>query len=417
MVAGNAAISGAPADQANAQRAALAAQQQAEQQNLYLQLTATYGQSYVATADYAAKVAALTQAQQAEAAALEVQIQQAATQRAVASQQQDISVAGRLITARATLSGSPADQASAQIAALAANQQAEIQNQYLQLVQTYGASYIATRDYANKVAALVQAQQAEAQVLQQQIDRANLERSFASQQQDVSFAVRFQTAAAQVSGGPGAQNAAALAAFDAQAQAEQQNLYLSLTSTYGMAYAATQEYADKLTALQKAQGEERLALQIQQDDALKSQATASISSLNQYALSLQAGSQSPLSPQAKLDLAQRQFDIQSGLAGAGDYTAVQSLQQYSSAYLTAASDVYGSASIDYVQAFGKVITALATVGSESPDILTASILQTETRTQTEILVEQLQELQDEVKALRLELAQGTAAPARVAGTP
>jgi hypothetical protein len=187
---------------------------------------------------------------------------------------------------------------------------------------------------------------------------------------------------------------------------------MNLTATYGAAYALTQDYANKLTALQKAQGEERLALQKQQDDALKSQASASIASLNQYAISLQTSDKSPLSPQAQLALAQRQFDTQANLAASGNYGAVQTLQQYSDAYLSAAHNVYGSG-IDYVQAFGKVITALATVGAQSPDLLTASVLQTETRTQTAILVEQLQDLQDEVKQLRVQLAQGTSAPARV----
>ena len=242
---------------------------------------------------------------------------------------------------------------------------------------------------------------------------SNRQTALTSQQQNAGFDTLYENAAAQVSGGIAAQNKASLDALDAQAQAEMDNLKLSLVQTYGDAYATSQDYADKLTALQKAQGEERLALQQQQNDALKSQATQSITALNQYAIGLQTSDKSPYSPQAQLTLARGQFTTQAALAAGGNFAAVQTLQQYSDAYLAAAHTVFGSG-VDYVKAFGQVITALATVGAETPDTLTASILQTETRTQTQILVEQLQELQDEVHQLRLQVQQGTAAPARVA---
>ncbi len=347
-----------------------------------------------------------------------------------ASQQQDQSFATRYENAAAQISGTPQALGTAQLDALGAQASAELENLKESLVQTYGDAYAGTKEYGDKIAALTKAQGEERLALEKQVAdqstqvataaaataaataRTTLENLYASQQQDATFSVRYMTAAAQLSGSVAAQNQAALAAFDAQAQAEQQNLYLSLTATYGIAYATTAEYAAKLSALAEAQGEERLALQKQQDDAVKAQAVSAISSLNQYAASLQTSSTSPLSPTAQLDLAKSQFESQSKLAQGGDFSAIQTLQQYSDAYLNAAHNVYGSG-IDYVKAFSSVINALATVSTDSADTLTASVYQSETRTQTQILVDQLQELQDEVKQLRLQIVQGTAAPARV----
>ena len=401
-----------PAVAPQAARYAFDVQAQQEQQALYLSLTATYGNAYAQTQEYADKLLALQKVQGEERLVLEQTLHDRQMQQDIANQQQDANLRTRVQNARAQLSGAPTTMATAEIDALRAQQLTERQSFQVGLLSTFGDAYASTKEYYDKLAALNDAQVAEMQLLQAQIDRASLERNIASQQQDQSFATRYTNAAAQVSGSVSDQNAAALAAFDAQAQAEIQNLYLSLTATYGVAYALTQDYANKLTALQKAQGEERLALQKQQDDALKSQAVGTISSLNQYAISLQTGDKSPLSPKAQLDLAQRQFETQAQLASHGNYAAVQTLQQYSEAYLAAAHTVFGSG-MDYVQAFSKVISTLATVASQSPDALTASILQTETRTQTAILVEQLQELQDEVKQLRLQLVQGQTAPARV----
>jgi hypothetical protein len=406
-------VTGTLADTHKAQLSGLDAQAQTEMDTLKLTLQQTYGDAYTTSKEYGDKVNALAKAQGEERLALEKQqadqIRQAQEQIA----NQNIALYGRYVKDLGDLAGTLAERQSSQRLALTYTQRGEAANLSQSLV---AAGHPATSaEYQQLMNLLVLAQKAEVDLLNKQIARTNLENSYASQQQNASFATRYQTAAAQVSGSAKAQQAAALAAFDAQALAERRSLYLSLTATYGDSYALTKEYADKLSALQKAQGEERLALQKQQDDQLKSQATQSISSLNQYALGLQTSDKSPLSPQAQLSLTKRQFDTQADLAAKGNYGAVQTLQSYSEAYLSAAHNVYGSG-MDYVQAFGRVITALASVAAQTPDALTASILQNETRNQTQILVEQLTALKEEVKQLRLQVAQGQSAPARVAAT-
>ena len=407
------AVSGDPATIAKAAMDAFNVQAQNEIDNLYVSLTATYGVAYATTQEYADKQTALQKAQGEERLALQVQQNHAAQQLAIQSTAQDRSFSVRYGTAAAAISGDPGRINQAALSAFDVQAAGELDNLKLSLRTTYGDAYTTTAAYGAKITALQKAQGEERLALQVQQAHATTQLQISSQQQNLSFATRYQTAAAQISGGVAAQNAAALAALDAQATAELQNLRLNLTQTYGDAYATTKDYSDKITALTKAQGEERLALQQQQNDALKSQATSVITSLNQYAIGLQTSDKSPYSPQAQLTLARGQFTTQAALAAGGNFAAVQTLQQYSDAYLAAAHTVFGSG-VDYVKAFGQVITALATVGAETPDTLTASILQTETRTQTQILVEQLQELQDEVHQLRLQVQQGTAAPARVA---
>jgi hypothetical protein len=386
-------------------------QQASEMDNFKLGLRQAYGDAYTNTQEYWIKVGALVDTQTKETAALVAQQAAQSTQLSISYWSQAQGFLNRTEAAQGLSGGGTIAQTQqAQRNALARSQETETRSLPASLIAL---GYNPGEYWFNyQVDLQKQAQTAETAALEHQIAMSNRQTALTSQQQNAGFDTRYENAAAQVSGGIAAQNKASLDALDAQAQAEMDNLKLSLVQTYGDAYATSQDYADKLTALQKAQGEERLSLQKQQDDQLKSQATASISALNQYAMSLQTSSESPLSPQGKFDLAKTQFDTQSGLAASGNYAAVQTLQTYATNYLDAAHTLYGSGT-DYVTAFGRVITALATVGGQTPDALTASVLQTETRSQTAQLVEQLQELQDEVKQLRLQLTQGTSAPARV----
>jgi hypothetical protein len=403
IIGANATVAGTPQAASDAARAQLQFQQVAEQQNLAVSLRTQYGAGYASDPAARQMIALLQQAQSAEQRALVVQQQQADDQRATQSGEQGRDYTVRYFEAFLKRTSATPDALEAySVTALQVQQQKEIDQLRLSRTDTTG----------SQMQALVAAQAQETALLVQQNRQADIQRGFQGQQQDASFSVRYAVAAASVSGNQSASNAAALAQFDAQAKAEQQNLYLSLIQTYGVAYATTVDYSRKLTALQKAEGEERLALAQQQNDALKATATSSIQSLVQYAQSLRTSSLSPLSPTAQLDIAKKEFATQSGLASSGNFAAVQTLQQYADAYLNAAHTVYGSGT-NYVQAFSQVISTLASVGAASPDALTASVLASETRGQTAILVEQLQELQDEVKQLRLQISQGNLAPARV----
>ena len=403
IIGANATVAGTPQAAEAAQTSQLAIQQVTEQQNLAVSLRAQYGAGYATDPAARQMITLLQQAQQAEQASLAVQQRQADAQRATATTEQSADFTVRYFEAYLKRTSATPDALEAySVTALQVQQQKERDQLRLSNTDTTG----------SQMQELVAAQAQETALLVQQNRQADIQRGFEGQQQDASFSVRYAVAAASVSGNQSASNAAALAQFDAQAKAEQQNLYLSLTQTYGVAYTTTVDYSRKLTALQKAEGEERLALAQQQNDALKATATSSIQSLVQYAQSLRTSSLSPLSPTAQLDIAKKEFATQSGLASSGNFAAVQTLQQYADAYLNAAHTVYGSGT-NYVQAFSQVISTLASVGAASPDALTASVLASETRGQTAILVEQLQELQDEVKQLRLQISQGNLAPARV----
>jgi hypothetical protein len=388
----------------------VAAQQ--ETQDFYTQARDSYGDAYTVSEEYYRKLNNLIAVQGQERLVLEQTLNQRLRQQAISSWQQDIGFTTRRDTARAAISRDPIAVASASLSALYVQQVEEMQNLKEGLASTYGDAYTTTAEYYGKVGSLQEAQTAEMQSAQQTINRQLRQLTIDSANQNAGFAQRYQTAHAAVTGSTADKNAAALAQQDEAAREELTNLYLSLTNTYGDAYALTAEYGDKINALVKAQGEERLELEKQQQDALTSTAEASIASLVEYSKTLQTSDKSPLSPLAQLDLAKSQFQTQSGLASSGDYGAIQTLQNYSETYLAAAHTVYGSG-IDYVKAFSEVISTLADISTQTPDMLTASVLQQETRSQTAILVEQLQELKDEVVALRLQVAQGTSAPARV----
>jgi hypothetical protein len=206
---------------------------------------------------------------------------------------------------------------------------------------------------------------------------------------------------------------AALYAFDTQAEAQREDYAKGLTDMWGPAYAASAAYAQQVAQLETTLGKERLVVIQQITAGATTAATAAISALKDYAVSLSTSQASPLSPQARLDAAQRQFNAVSGAAGAGNASSIQQLQGYANTLLAQASQFYGSGG-GYVAVFNQVVNALNKVATQTPDTLTASFLALETRTQTATLVEQLQALRDEVVKLRQQVATGNVAPGRIA---
>ena len=207
-----------------------------------------------------------------------------------------------------------------------------------------------------------------------------------------------------------------LTAFDTQAAQETYNLKKQLLDL-----GQTDAYvSSEMIRLEKVQTDERLAIQknyvdaaIAQEEARAQTANGTIASLVNYAHGLRYGGGSTLTPEQKLAEASQQFDAVSSSAIAGNYGSLQQIQSYSDALLSASRDVNGSGT-GYVNDFNRVIEVLDKLSSVSADTLTASVMQQETRTQTEILNASLQALRDEVIALRREVAQGNAAPARLA---
>lgn len=183
--------------------------------------------------------------------------------------------------------------------------------------------------------------------------------------------------------------------------------------------AIVQKYAEQATAAERQAAEGRLAEQRRaEEEALRMQeeaarqardATAGVlSNLADYARSLRIGDRNPASPVDQYGDAVRQFQAVSGAAAAGDFRSARDLTGYADTLLAASREVNGSG-LAYVRDFDRVQQALASVAEVSPDTLTASAAAEQTREQTTAITDELGRLRAEVTALRREMAQQTRA--------
>ena len=127
---------------------------------------------------------------------------------------------------------------------------------------------------------------------------------------------------------------------------------------------------------------------------------------------LESSSASPLSPQAQYSLASQQFTTDATAAAGGDYNSLNNLTTYADTFLAASRTVNGSGA-QYATDFQAVLNALTTAANTSPDVLTAGVLQSEIRTQTQQLDDALSDLGTKLDAIKAQLAQGAATPARI----
>ena len=214
----------------------------------------------------------------------------------------------------------------------------------------------------------------------------------------------------------GNQQASDLNTYNLKAIAETTAYQRQLVDFYGVSFLATQDYQNRMTALQTVQEGERLAIAKKYADAITAThntIAGLVTNLTTYAQGLQTSALSPLSAQSQLTLARNQFQAVAGAAAAGDYNSTQKLQTYSDSFLNASRAVNGSGAA-YVADFNKVLDALNTVATAPVDTLTASYQASLVQNQTDQLVTELRALKAEVAALRKETGQNNAAPARVA---
>lgn len=208
--------------------------------------------------------------------------------------------------------------------------------------------------------------------------------------------------------------------YNLKAIAETTAYQRQLVDFYGASFLTSKDYQNRMTELENVQNAERLSIVRKYGDQEKAavvtahNAIASVvTGLDTYAKGLQTSPLSPLSAQAQLSMAGRQFNAVAGAAAAGDFNSTQKLQGYADSYLNASRAVNGSGAA-YVADFNKVLDALQQVATAPVDTLTASYQASLVQNQTDQLVTELQALRAEVAALRKETAQGSAAPARVA---
>jgi hypothetical protein len=212
---------------------------------------------------------------------------------------------------------------------------------------------------------------------------------------------------------PGEAMAKELQVFDINARRETEDFTRNLLNTYGEAFATSKRYADSISLMEEAHGAERAAIVAKYFDNARQQAASAVTSLASYASGLSLSQASPLSQQDQLTLARNRFNAVAGAAGAGDYNSIQQLQGYADSFLAASRVVYGSGEA-YATDFQRVLEALGQVANVAPDTLTASVMQTETRTQTSELVASLAELKAAVDTVTTQLRQNATAPARIA---
>lgn len=152
----------------------------------------------------------------------------------------------------------------------------------------------------------------------------------------------------------------------------------------------------------------------QEQQTAQQTAAGTITSLADYARSLQTGPNSTLNPRDQFSTAESRFNAISGAASAGDYRSLTQLQSAAEDYRNAAASVYSTAGGGYVNAVGRINNALSSVGGLSVDTLTGTTMAAIQQTATETLVAALQRLQDEVRSLRSERDLLSIMPARAA---
>jgi hypothetical protein len=284
-----------------------------------------------------------------------------------------------------------------------------------QLIGIYGAAFTTTQAYADQINLLERVQGAERLQIVQKYADALVEAERGLARGDQALKVRLMNATPGV-----ADLDKKLFAFDVNAQNEREDFSRNLLNIYGDAYATTAAYANRVALLEQVLGAERLQIVTESNDAIvqktkdaQANAANAIQSLVQYATGLQTSDASPLSPQDKLTLSRDRFNAVSGAAAAGDYNSIQQLSGYADTFLSASREVYGSGAA-YVGDFQRVLDVLGQVADVAPDTLTASVLATETRTQTAELVQELQNLKAAVDTVTTQLRQNQTAPARIA---
>jgi hypothetical protein len=175
-----------------------------------------------------------------------------------------------------------------------------------------------------------------------------------------------------------------------------------------------------MALLEQVLGEERLKViadynrqiaeqERQAADARASTAAGWVRGLADYATGLRTRQDSPLSATQQYWGASQDFNatLSAAMGGSGD--AIGRLTGSADTFLAASRTIYGSGE-GFARDWTRVVDALGAIGSKSADELTASVLQSEMRSQTEILRDELVRLRDEVVQLRTEQRLANAAP-------
>lgn len=229
---------------------------------------------------------------------------------------------------------------------------------------------------------------------------------------DAGYVASYMSAQATITGNPQDALNAQLNAFDLQAQQARDALTQQLVGWWGDGIKGTSAFADQMTALDRSLNEQRLAIQTQYNNQLAAAAENAVSGIGTWLQQFAQGSSSPLNDNAKLTLAANQFNTDSTAALTGDTTAIQALTGDASAYIAAGRSVYGSGT-GYVAIADAVTSKLGQVAQLPSDVLTAGVMGSLFRTQTQQLSDGLAAVVKAVNDVRAQLKL-TPLPSRVA---
>jgi Transglycosylase SLT domain len=347
------------------------------------------------------------------AAARDKAIQQAEEQANQQVQQEDQGRYVRRLQANAQTTGFAGDALGVQLINFDAQASQQRQALSQELVSLYGDAVKSGLLYANEMTDLENTLGQERLSIVTQYNKQIADAQAAVALGDQNELVRYAQAHAQVTGSQIAALNAQLNAFDVQAQQQRTALDKQIVAMYGATIRSTAGYGNEMAMLERTLGEERLAIQKQYNEQLAQQAQASVSNLANYAQKLLTSNQSPLSPTAQYQLSSNQFNAVLGAARAGDYNSLQNITTYADSLLQASSAYFGTGT-QYVSDFKRVLDAINSLASMTPDQLTAAVYRQETRSATQQLVDSLAQIRAEVAALRSQVAQGSLAPSRLA---
>jgi putative component of toxin-antitoxin plasmid stabilization module len=212
-------------------------------------------------------------------------------------------------------------------------------------------------------------------------------------------------------------------AVQAEVQAIQTRMQADIDATNTALNAAIQAENDRLAAITEAESKRLeaettaiqdaadVAAEIRQEaqqaalDALNeqlqtaNQLKSAIKGIADYAKSLMTAADSPLSPEARLSAAQKQYEETLAKAKAGDAEAAARYQQDAEAYRNAAKDYYAS-SAGYGDVYSKIqsdATALGNTNVTSPDSVESQIKELR-KQQAEENKQAQKAVQDQIKA-------------------
>jgi hypothetical protein len=319
----------------------------------------------------------------------------------------------RRLQANATTTGFAGDALGVQFVSFDAQATQQRKEFSDQMIALYGDAFKTSQTYINEMADLEMTLGQERVAIQQQYNQQLIAQQQQVQQQDLSESVRYWQAYAQITGSPIDALSAQLYAFDVAANQQRAALDKQLVAMYSTTIRTSQGYHAEMAMLEQTLGEERLAIQKQYNEQLAQKAQASVSNLANYAQKLLTSNQSPLSPTAQYQLSSNQFNAVLGAARAGDYNSLQNITTYADSLLQASSTMFGTGT-QYVNDFKRVLDAINSLASLTPDDLTAAVYRAETRSATQQLVDELAKIRAEVAALRAQVAQGSLAPSRLA---